>query len=210
MLKGPCCTIFYPDMGSACDWLNQISHAAQPIKSNTQIWVVTRHQYGISALVSQTSLAGKPVVASPNFGCFLRLVQLEWWPSASCLKRTIIRRPATVCLHSIYFQMKGLSAVEDDSLQFSSQIMFNRENIYDQILIYAYSEITYLFSDVDECYNSPCVNNASSCTNTFGSYECNCASGFTGRHCQIGKLLPDWLLGEGGKQIPLTYPVRGP
>ena len=87
--------------------------------------------------------------------------------------------------------MKGFSDVEDDSLQLSPQSGFNRENIYDQmIIIYAYSEIMCMFSDVDECYNSPCINNASSCTNTFGSYECNCASGFTGRHCQIGKLLP--------------------
>ena len=31
----------------------------QPIRSTTQIWVVTRHQYGISALVSQTSFSGK-------------------------------------------------------------------------------------------------------------------------------------------------------
>ena len=37
------------------DWLNQISHAAQPIRSTNKIWVVTRHQYGISALVSQAS-----------------------------------------------------------------------------------------------------------------------------------------------------------
>ena len=29
------------------------------IRSTTQIWVVTRHQYGISALVSQTSFRGK-------------------------------------------------------------------------------------------------------------------------------------------------------
>ena len=63
----------YPDLGSASDWLNQISHAARPIRSTTQVWVVTRHQYGISELVSLTSLAGKPVVASPNVGCFLRL-----------------------------------------------------------------------------------------------------------------------------------------
>ena len=48
-------TFHYPDLGSAPDWLNQISHAARPIRSTTQIWVVTRHQYGISALVSQTS-----------------------------------------------------------------------------------------------------------------------------------------------------------
>ena len=48
-------TRHYPDLSSASDWLNQISHAARPIRSTTQIWVVTRHQYGIFALVSQTS-----------------------------------------------------------------------------------------------------------------------------------------------------------
>ena len=42
----------YRDLGSACDWLKQISHAPRPISYTTQIWVVTRHQYGISALVS--------------------------------------------------------------------------------------------------------------------------------------------------------------
>ena len=36
---------------SSSEWLKQILL--------TQIWVVTRHQYGISALVSQTSLRGK-------------------------------------------------------------------------------------------------------------------------------------------------------
>ena len=46
-------------LGSASDWLNQISDAAGPIRSTTQIWVVTRHQYGISALVSQTSFGGE-------------------------------------------------------------------------------------------------------------------------------------------------------
>ena len=49
----------YPDLGSASDWLNQISHAARPIRSTTQIWVVTRHQYGISVLISQTSFHGE-------------------------------------------------------------------------------------------------------------------------------------------------------
>ena len=43
------------DLGSASDWLKQIFHAARPIRSSTQLWVLTRHQYGISALVSQTS-----------------------------------------------------------------------------------------------------------------------------------------------------------
>ena len=43
-------THHYPDLASACDWLNQISHAAWPIKSTTQIRVVMHHQCGISAL----------------------------------------------------------------------------------------------------------------------------------------------------------------
>ena len=47
-----------PDLGSASDCLNQISHAAQPIRSTTQIWGVTRHQWRISAFVSQTSFGG--------------------------------------------------------------------------------------------------------------------------------------------------------
>ena len=49
----------HPDLGSASDWLNQISHAARPIRGITQIWVLTRHQYGISALISQTSFRGE-------------------------------------------------------------------------------------------------------------------------------------------------------
>ena len=52
-------TRLYPHLGSASYWLNQISHAARPIRGNTKIGVVTRHQYGISALVSQTSFGGK-------------------------------------------------------------------------------------------------------------------------------------------------------
>ena len=50
-----------------------MGNSIQPIRSTTQIWVVTSHQYGISALFLRRHLAGKPVVASPNVGCFLRL-----------------------------------------------------------------------------------------------------------------------------------------
>ena len=51
-----------------CYWL-------QPIRNTTQIWVVTRHQYGISTPVSQMSLAGKPVVTWRNVGFLLRLLE---------------------------------------------------------------------------------------------------------------------------------------
>ena len=47
------------NLGSASDWLKQISHAARPIRSTTQIRVETRRQYGISALVSRTSFQGE-------------------------------------------------------------------------------------------------------------------------------------------------------
>ena len=52
-------TRHYPDLGSASDWLNQISHTARPIISTNQMWVVTHHRYGVSALVSQTSFRGE-------------------------------------------------------------------------------------------------------------------------------------------------------
>ena len=45
----------YPDLGSASDWLCHVGNLFQQIGSTTQIWVVTRHEYEISALVSQMS-----------------------------------------------------------------------------------------------------------------------------------------------------------
>ena len=52
-------TRHYPDLGSASDWSCRVGNLIQPISNTTQIWVVTRHQYGISALVSQTSFGGE-------------------------------------------------------------------------------------------------------------------------------------------------------
>ena len=43
------------DLGSASGWSCGVGNLFQPIRSTTQIWIVTRHQYGISALISQTS-----------------------------------------------------------------------------------------------------------------------------------------------------------
>ena len=41
-------------MGRTSDWLTQIPHAARPIRKHYPDLVVTRHQYRISVLVSQT------------------------------------------------------------------------------------------------------------------------------------------------------------
>ena len=79
-------TCHWPDMGRVSDWTCCAGNLLQPIRNTTQIWVVTRHQYGVSALVSKTSFTEKPVVASPNISCFLRLVLFTtpkrahvWW-----------------------------------------------------------------------------------------------------------------------------------
>ena len=48
-----------PRSGSASDWLCRVGNLLRPIRSTTQMCAVTRHQYGISALVSQTSFCGE-------------------------------------------------------------------------------------------------------------------------------------------------------
>ena len=48
-------TRHYPDLSSASDWLCREGIFFQPIRSTTKMWVVTRHQYGISALVTWMS-----------------------------------------------------------------------------------------------------------------------------------------------------------
>ena len=48
-------TRHYPDLVSVSDWSCRVGDLIQQTRTTTQIWVVPRHQYGISALVSQTS-----------------------------------------------------------------------------------------------------------------------------------------------------------
>ena len=73
--------VHYPDLGSDSDWLKKNSLVAQPIRTTTKIWVVTRHQCGISALVAQTSfcegLSGdlaKRRLFSQAIGKFVRVI----------------------------------------------------------------------------------------------------------------------------------------
>ena len=49
----------FPDLGSASDWSCRVGNLLKPIGRTIQIWEVRRHQYGISALVSQTLFRGE-------------------------------------------------------------------------------------------------------------------------------------------------------
>ena len=64
-------------------WLVASYRKITSINQKHLIWVVTRHQYGISGLVSQTSFAGKPMVELQNDDCFLRLQRT--WMFVLCL-----------------------------------------------------------------------------------------------------------------------------
>ena len=48
-------TRHYADLGSASNWSCRVGNLIQPIRSTIKIRVVTRYQYRISVLVSQTS-----------------------------------------------------------------------------------------------------------------------------------------------------------
>ena len=51
-------TRHYPNLGSASDWSCRVGNLIQPIRSNTPIWVVTRHQYDC---LNQISHAARPI-----------------------------------------------------------------------------------------------------------------------------------------------------
>ena len=61
----------YPDLGSASDWLKQVSLAARPIRITTQIRVVTHHQYGRFVFVPETSVHRANRGGIANFFFFL-------------------------------------------------------------------------------------------------------------------------------------------
>lgn len=43
-----------------------------------------------------------------------------------------------------------------------------------------------LFSDIDECYSDPCLNNGT-CTDLIAGFSCSCSSGYAGSLCGIGE-----------------------
>lgn len=62
----------------------------------------------------------------------------------------------------------------------------------------------YLSIDVNECLYNPCQHN-SPCSNTPGSYRCDCSPGWTGQNCDSGMCVHDhyvkWVKNEFSTHI---------
>ena len=65
-------TYYYPDLGSASDWSYRVGNLLQPIRSSTWIWVVRRHQHGISMRISQMSFRWETSGGVAKCGLFSR------------------------------------------------------------------------------------------------------------------------------------------
>ena len=63
-------THHYPDMGTASDWSCSSWNVLQPIRSTSQIWVVTRHQKEFLRSFLKRLFAGKQLVPSRNVVLF--------------------------------------------------------------------------------------------------------------------------------------------
>ena len=103
-------TRHYPDLGGASGWISEANF--QPIRSTTQIRGMTRHQYGISALVSQTSFRGQITsgVAKCRLFYWLRADKALTHALNDCLALGQLTSPSQgklKCLHGEKLAMLG-------------------------------------------------------------------------------------------------------
>ena len=83
-------TRYYPDLGIASNWSKQNFHAARQIRSASQIWVVTRDQYGISALVPNTLFGGEPSGDIAKCGLFSQANHTTCLPTKTSHKKFLV------------------------------------------------------------------------------------------------------------------------
>ena len=88
----------YPDLGSDSDWSCRVANFFQPIRSTTQVWAVTRHQYGISTFVSQQTSFGRETCGS--------VAKCQLFSQASEPNRNNLY--STCTFPSVYYLLKSL------------------------------------------------------------------------------------------------------
>ena len=82
---------------------------------------------------------------------------------------------------------------------------------YETINTVAHDALSFCFasSDIDECLDSPCLHDGT-CSNTAGSYECVCITGWSGNDCETGEIniSIDFVLSTlNRKRVPFIYIV---
>ena len=63
--------------------------------------------------------------------------------------------------------------------------MKNNEKKFLPIWKAACTESAFCWTDIDDCVNNSCQNNAT-CVDHVNGYTCNCSAGFTGTYCETG------------------------
>ena len=67
--------------------------------------------------------------------------------------------------------------------------MYNYVFLVDMdILLSSILTMLFFFSDTDDCYPNPCLNNGT-CTDGVNDYNCTCVPGFEGKNCSNSKSL---------------------
>ena len=114
----------YPDLSSASDWSCRVGNLLQPIRSTPQIWVVTRHQYGISVEGNQPFFF--PVLARPKAKVFLRLRKRP--PSNPVQGHPVANHQAPVppAAHPLHGQVQTLSRQAGTQLETSKMVLLNK------------------------------------------------------------------------------------
>ena len=114
----------YPDLGRASDRSCRAVNLLQPIRSTTQIWVVTRHQYGISALYSQTSFRGETsggIVKCRLFSLATSSLSAYWLTHVSF---TFLEKKLNTCFYTwLDSYVIGSSLTTDFSYSFKKTAM---------------------------------------------------------------------------------------
>ena len=102
-----------------------------------------------------------------------------------------VQVPSTMCLHCTHLNSYLLMIVGHTPRRSQSTINMHRRSfvisdVFNQSLISGVDSRYDFPLDLDECSTTKPCKNGAACVNTIGGYQCQCAPGFKGNHCDQG------------------------